>query len=258
MQELAQSAGLWPIWIRLGIQDTRLRYRRSAIGVGWIFLNLAIMIGAIGFIYSNLFGQNLGTFIPRLTISLIAWSYLTNSIVEGGGAFIISEGYIKQISLPLYVYVFRAFVSISLNSLISLLAYVLIAIVYAVPLAIGTAWVVLGLILMTVISFLLTLIFAHINVRFRDAAHLAAVAMQVLFYVTPVIFPEDLLRQRQLSWVVDANPLYHLLEVVRHPLLFGEPAAFVSYLMVVSALAILAISGLVVIRFYRRQVVFLL
>ena len=88
LMDVARSAGLWRIWVRLGIQDVRLRFRRSVIGMGWIFLNLAIMILAIGFIYGNLFGQDLGTFIPYLTVGLVTWGYLTNSIVEGGNAFV--------------------------------------------------------------------------------------------------------------------------------------------------------------------------
>jgi len=55
-------------------------------------------------------------FIPYLTSGLILWGYLTSSIVEGGNAFTNAEGYIKQISLPIYVYVFRSFVTIGLNA----------------------------------------------------------------------------------------------------------------------------------------------
>lgn len=91
---VVRSARLWPIWTRLGIQDVRLKLSRSAIGVGWVFVNLAVLVLAIGFIYANLLGQSPREFIPYLTIGLILWGYLTNSIVEGGNAFINSEGYI--------------------------------------------------------------------------------------------------------------------------------------------------------------------
>jgi ABC-type polysaccharide/polyol phosphate export permease len=256
LSEVARSLSLWRIWLRLGLQDMRLRFRRSAIGVSWIFLNLAVMILAIGFVYSHLFGQDLGSFIPYLTVGLIAWGYLTNSIVEGGNAFTSSEGYIKQISLPLYIYVMRFFVSIGLTSAITWVAYGLVALVYRVPVSAGTLWALPGLLLLMVTSLLLITIFAHLNARFRDAAHLAAVVMQVLFYVTPVIYPAELLRGRGLDYVIDVNPMYHLLEVVRRPLLEGEPAAGLSYAvtgLVIGALAVLAV---VVIGYFRRRIVY--
>lgn len=256
VNEVARSLSLWRIWLRLGIQDVRMRFRRSFIGVGWIFLNLAIMILAIGFVYSHLFGQDLGEFIPYLTVGLITWGYLTNSIVEGGNAFISSEGYIKQISLPIYIYVFRFFVNIALTTLISWLAFFIVALTYRVPLTTGTLWAIPGFGLLMVTSLLLITIFAHLNARFRDAAHLAAVFMQVMFYVTPVIFPPALLRQRGLGYVIDVNPMYHLLEVIRRPLLSGEPAAGLSYGVVALLIGLLAVAAAVLIDYYRRRIVF--
>ena len=121
IRDLVRSAQLWQIWVRLGMQDVRLKFRRSAVGIGWIFVNLAVLVSSIGFIYANLLGQDTREFIPYLTIGMILWGYLTSSIVDGGNAFVNSEGYIKQISLPIYIYVFRFFVSISMTTLIAML-----------------------------------------------------------------------------------------------------------------------------------------
>lgn len=256
-RDVVHSARLWHIWIRLGVQDVRLKFRRSVVGPAWIFLNLAVLVVSIGFIYANLLGQPADDFIPYLTIGLITWHYLTNSIVEGGNAFISSEGYIKQISLPIYVYIFRFFVSISLTTLITLCAFVIVAIIYPVPLAPGTLLVVPGLLILMTTSLLLITIFAHLNARFRDVAHMAAVGMQVLFYVTPVIFPADLLMHRRaLRLVFELNPLFHLLEVIRRPLLAGHAAEWESYFA--AGLLILLLAGLAttVVAVYRRKIVF--
>src|SRR6187431_1770799 len=138
MADVVRSAQLWQIWTRLGAQDVRLKFRRSVLGPGWVFANLAVLVVSIGFIYANLLGQDPREFIPYLTIGLIAWTYLTNSIVDGGNAFLNSEGYIKQISLPIYVYIFRFFVSINLTAFISLGAFVAVALIYGVPIGPGT------------------------------------------------------------------------------------------------------------------------
>jgi ABC-type polysaccharide/polyol phosphate export permease len=250
---------LWPIWIRLGLQDVRLKFRRSAIGAGWIFVNLAVLVLAIGFIYANLLGQSPRVFIPYLTIGMILWGYLTNSIVDGGNAFVHSEGYIKQISLPIYVYLFRCFVSITLTMLITLLAFGVVAVVYQLPVGPATLLAIPGLAMVMATSLLLITIFAHLNARFRDVAHLASVGMQVLFYVTPVIFPANLLRgRRALSLVVDLNPLFHLLEVVRRPLLTATPAGLDSYTAVALILVVLTGAAAAVIATYQRRIVFAL
>lgn len=259
LRDVLQSVALWHIWTRLGLQDVRLKFRRSAIGAAWIFVNLAVMVLSIGFIYANLLGQNPREFIPYLTIGMILWGYLTNSITDGGNAFIHAEGYIKQISLPIYVYIFRSFVSISLTTLITMCAFVIIAVVYQLPVRPATLLAIPGLLMVMTTSLLLITIFAHLNARFRDVAHLATVGMQVLFYVTPVIFPAALLQHRRdLSLVVELNPLYHLLEVVRQPLLHGVAAGWHSYAAVGGVIILLTIAAAAVIAGFQRRIVFAL
>ena len=257
IRDVVRSVGLWHIWIHLGMQDVRLKFRRSAVGVGWIFVNLAVLVSSIGFIYANLLGQDTREFIPYLTIGMILWGYLTSSIVDGGNALVNSEGYIKQISLPIYVYIFRFFVSISMTTLIAMLAYVVVAVIYAVPFGTGTLLALPGLLMVMVASLLLVTIFAHLNARFRDIAHMASVGMQVLFYVTPVIFPSELLRQRtDLALVVDLNPMYHLLEVVRRPLLAGVAADWHSYAAAGLVIAVLTVVAGTVIATNQRRIVY--
>jgi len=258
-REVVQSARLWHIWTRMGIQDVRLKFRRSMIGVGWIFMNLAVMVGAIGFIYSRLLGQDPREFIPYLTISFITWGYLTSSIVEGGNAFVNAVGYVKQISLPIYVYLFRFFFNVTVTSALNLCVFVAVAVFYRLPIGAGTLLVLPGLLIVMAASLLSITIFAHLNARFRDVAHLASVGMQVLFYVTPVMFPASLLRGRPgLSLIVDYNPFFHLLEVVRQPLLTAGPAEWQSYAAAGLILAVLALLAAGVIAFFQRRIVFAL
>ncbi len=259
IRDVVRSAKLWHIWTRLGMQDVRLKFRRSSIGAAWIFVNLAVLVLSIGFIYANLLGQEPREFIPYLTIGMILWGYLTNSIVDGGNAFINSEGYIKQISLPIYVYIFRFFVSISVTTLITMCAFVIVAVIYRVPVGPGTLLAIPGLLMVMTTSLLLITIFAHLNARFRDVAHMASVGMQVLFFVTPVIFPAHLLRQRRsMALVIDLNPMYHLLEVIRRPLLSAGPAEWHSYVAAGLVIVVLAAVATAVIAVFQRRIVFAL
>jgi len=257
-KEVIQAARLWPIWMRLGLQDIRMRYRRSALGFSWIFINLAIFILSVGIIYSYLFRQDLKEFLPFLTVGLVTWNYITASIVEGGNAFVASEGYIKQIGIPIYVYIFRFFVSITITMLVSLPAFLVIALVYSVPFRWGVMWVLPGLLLLAVVSFLLIVIFSLLNARFRDVGHISSVALQVLFFITPVIWPPEMLSKHRLGFVVDFNPCYHLLEIVRHPLLTSASAGTLNYLVVMLLIAMLLLVALILSVRYCKRVVYLL
>lgn len=258
MRDLVTAVRLWRIWWRLGVQDLRLRFRRSILGVGWILVQLVVMILAVGAVYGSLLDQDLRTFLPYLTVGLVVWGFLTATIVEGGSALVASEGYIKQIGLPVHVYILRFFVSASLAAGINLAAYAILAGVYRVPVGWGVLWAVPGLALLGLVGLFLMVAVAHLNARFRDTTPLAAVTMQVLFYVTPVLWPAEMLRGRRFAWVVEANPLYHLIEVVRRPLLASQPAALESYGVVLAAVAGLALMAGAVTAFYSRRIVYLL
>ncbi len=261
----ASSAGdavaafaLWRIWWRLGIQDLKLRFRRSVLGVGWILVQLVVTILAVGVVYGSLLGQDLRTFLPFLTVGLVVWGFLTAAIVEGGQALVASEGYIKQIGLPIHVYILRSFVSISISTGINFGAYWIVASVNRIPVGWGVLWVIPGLVLLALIGLFLSTIFAYVNARFRDATHLAGVGMQVMFYVTPVLWPVQMLRERRLSWIVDVNPLYHLLEAIRQPLLFSRPATSENYIVVLMVAAFLGALATVIVTSYARRVVYFL
>jgi ABC-type polysaccharide/polyol phosphate export permease len=258
VRDLAAALLLRRIWWRLGVQDLRLRFRRSALGVGWIFIQLAVTLVALGVVYGNLLGQDMRTFVPFLAVGLVLWGFITASVVEGSQAFVASEGYIKQIGLPIQVYVFRFFVSIAVAAAISLSSYVAVIALYAVPIGWGILWGIPGLLLVGAAAFWLVVIFAYLTVRFRDTAHLAATALQILFFVTPVIWPAEMLKGRSLQWVVNANPLYHLLEVARRPLLFSEPATAVNYLVGAGVVVGLGVVASLVVRLYSRRIVYLL
>lgn len=257
-RDVVHAARLWPLWVRLGVQDVRLRFRRSVLGMGWIFLHLAIMILAVGAVYGALLGQDLRRFLPSLTASLVVWSYLTASVVEGGLAFVASEGYIKQINAPLFVYVFRFLVRTTIPAMLSSLAYLVVAAVSGVPLRRGSLWVLAALPAVMLTSFLLITISACLTAHLRDVTHMSSLLLQVLFYLTPILWPADLLRQRGMAWVVDGNPLYHLLEVVRHPLVVGEPATAVNYAAVGGLLIGLAVAASAIAARDYRRVVYLL
>lgn len=256
--ELLSVLKLWRIWLRIGLQDIRMRYRRSSIGAAWIFINLFLMIIAVGFIYSKLLNQDIKTFIPFLTTGIIVWGYLTSSIVEGANAFVSSEGYIKQIGLPNLIYIFRSFISITVTMLLGLLAYPLIAFFYAVPFRLGVLWSIPGLILLCIVCFLFIVIFSHINTQYRDIGHIASIFLQIMFYVTPIIWPADLLKSLQLHWVVDFNPFYHFIEIFRRPLLTSEPGSPFNYLAVLICILLLSFIALIIVKRMNRKIPYML
>lgn len=59
--------------------------------------------------------------------------------------------------------------------------------------------------------------------RFRDMPQIVNSLMQVFFYVTPIIWMPNALNPRSANLLVEPNPIYHLIQIVRAPILGGSP-----------------------------------
>jgi lipopolysaccharide transport system permease protein len=89
------------------------------------------------------------------------------------------------------------------------------------------------------------------NVFFQDTQHLCDVAFQMLFYMTPVCYEADLLRNKNLGFLVDFNPLAAFLELVRQPILYGTVPSLFTYLTAVVTVVFLA--GCAALTLARKQ-----
>jgi hypothetical protein len=104
--DLVAALKRYPLVAMLGWQDIRQRYRRSAIGPFWLTISMGVLIGSIGLVFGNIFRSPLDKFLPFLTIGIVFWNFITNVVSEGCTAFILSEGIIKQMPMPLFVHIF--------------------------------------------------------------------------------------------------------------------------------------------------------
>src|SRR5215218_1164992 len=95
------------LWLHLGWQDIKQRYRRSVLGPFWITIATGATAVAMGLLYSKLFKLELSEHLPYVTLGLIIWNLINASILEGAEVFIANEGLIKQLPAPLSVHIYR-------------------------------------------------------------------------------------------------------------------------------------------------------
>lgn len=231
----------WRTWWSLGVNDIRKRFVNTFLGVSWPFLQMAMLLLVIGGIYGILLQQEVYTFVPYLAAGLALWRFISLAVDMGSGSFVSAEGYIKQVSVPKVFYVMRQMVSAHFQFLMSLLAFFVIKLVFKSPFHWGMLLALPGLALLSLFCIGIAIIFAYLNTRFRDIQHFNAVLLQALFYLTPIIYPVRMLETHGKAFIAHYNPFYHLLEVVRTPLLDGTAPPAFSYL---------AVAGVVLVTYF--------
>jgi ABC-2 type transport system permease protein len=268
------------LWGHLGWQDIKQRYRRSVIGPLWITLSMAITAIGLGLLYSQLFGAQISTFLPYLTVGFIVWNFMNGCLIEGTETFIRNEGLIKHLPAPLTVYALRTVWRLTLMFAHNLLVYFVVVAIFwsdltqtgytittdegATPQP-GISWAILyaipAFVLLAVNGGWVAILFGIISTRYRDIPPVIQSLTQLLFFMTPIVWSTDLLTAKfpgggDASWrvlVAELNPLYHYIQVLRAPLIGNEQSW--HHWVVVAAFTVVGwVLALVAMRNYRARV----
>jgi lipopolysaccharide transport system permease protein len=258
LNDSLQSLRVWRVWMYLGVQDIKARFRRSAIGPVWIFLNMFLFVAGAGVLYGFMIRQPMKQFLPFLTVGFSLWGFLVTSLTESALAFVNAEGYIKQFCYPKQIYLMRTLVANTIILLISLSAIIPVQLFFRNFSVVGWLLAVPGMLLLLLAVLGHITLFAYLGVRFRDLPHAAGGLLQVAFFVTPVMFPSQILKDRNLAIIYQLNPLHHLIEVVRHPLLQNEFASPETYLFAGGYILLVWLSAALVARSLDSRIAILL
>ena len=252
-KDLLQGAKQHELWLMLGLQDIKQRYRRSVLGPFWITIATGVMALALGLLYSMLFQLPLADFLPHVTVGLIMWNFISGAIKEGSTIFIDNEGLIKQLPAPLSVHVYRLVWRQTLFLGHNLIIWLLLIVIFPRSLGWEFFLVIPGMLLLIVNGVWVAMFFGMVATRFRDVAPLLEALTQLLFYVTPIVWTTKTLTDQggavaDRARIAELNPLYHYLEVVRAPLI-GEPIAAYHWWIVLAFTA----AGLLIAMLAMRQ-----
>lgn len=231
------SSGFSKVWLwwALALQDIRLRYRGSMLGPFWLTISTLVMVVAMGVIYATLFHMDTKTYLPFLTLGLIVWQLLSAIITEGCDIFLREASVIQQVPIPFSIYacrnVCRNFIVLAHNLILVPIGLV----AFAIPIDWHVVEIVPGLALLAVNGLWISILLGLLSTRFRDVPPIVASFLQVLFFMTPIIWPPELLGHWQA--IASLNPLFAAIDVIRAPLL-GLPPAESSWitLLIMTAL----------------------
>jgi len=238
-QDLADGLSQWRLWGRLGWLDVRRRYSRTVIGPFWSAISIAMFVLALGSVGTGLWNKQASDYLPFLAAGMVVWVMISSIVTESCVLFIAGTNLFRQMrfnySVMAYALVWRNFIVFAHN----LAVFVLVCVLFgANPLSPATMLVLPGLALLLVNSVWVSLLLGMFCLRFRDVQQLITSLIQIAMFVTPIFWPPEDLHGPARVVFVDLNPLYHLIVLVRSPLLGHAPAAE-SYL----AVALITITG---------------
>ncbi len=245
--DLIKAANVWRIWVMLGTTDILKRYRRSRIGPFWITASMAVLVAGLGIVYSGIFGMAMAEYLPYVAVNFVIWGLISALVNDGCSAFLESESYIKHFSLPKSAYVLRVVFRNLIMTAHNFLIIPVVLLIFATPVRPVIIFVIPALILIILNGLWIGLLLGTLSARFRDIPQTVQSIMQVVFFMTPVVFHSKQLSPDVQS-VLDFNPFAACLAIVRDPLLGNLP----HMQDVIVALVCLCVGWLIVLPFFGK------
>ncbi|WRS30229.1 ABC transporter permease [Actinomycetaceae bacterium MB13-C1-2] len=239
---------IWSYWFLIytfGQRDLKSKFKGSALGWLW---SLVVPLATIG-IYSVVFSIILrveppdfgsgrkGLFVVWLFCGLIFWTFFSNT-VNNGIAEMLSAGQILQkVYFPAYAPVLGSALAVGVQSLIE---FGILAIIMLFLGNVSWTWLLIPVWMVFVVIFVgsIATIFAILNVYAKDVAHLVAIALQLLFYATPIIYPLSMVGGAwggNLVALLQANPLTGFVTLFRSLMYELTPGNLYQWGMVAGA-----------------------
>ena len=217
-------------------------------------MSIALFVMTLGLVWSNLWNKDPTAYLPYLTAGMILWVFVSSTCAEGCAAYTLNEKLIKQLRIS---YTLLACVSVWRNITVlihNLTIYVLVCIYAGLYPTRATLLVIPAFALLAINAVWVVTLLAATCARYRDMQQLVTNILQISLFLTPIFWSPNQLTGRT-AQLMELNPLYHLIALVRQPLL-GEVPSLSHWLAVIVMAVVGWILTLTVMGKVRHRIVY--
>lgn len=224
-------------------RDIKIKYKQTVLGFLWAILQPLFMM----LIFSLFFGRFVKTEVsipyPVFAFSgLLIWNIFSLGLASASNSMVNNSLIIKKIYFPrLIIPVSSVLVSL-FDFLMAFVLFIPILIYYQQPVTVSALWAwPLAILIGAVATLGLGCFLAALNVKYRDFRYVIPFMIQILFFVSPVIYPLTALTNPAILYLLSFSPVYAAIELFRMPITGVAPDAMLMTISVCSCFAFLAI-----------------
>ena len=258
---LAYFRRIWSLrwfWYSLVENDLQTRYRHSLLGIGWSLARPLGLTAIFCVTIGRLVPTPLENYAPYVLIGLTIWQFITETSFLGCRTFNSGAAYIRQQAVPLAIFPLRTALGAAFHMTVALVLGLSITWFFqgfgnlaALPALVPS------LVLLFVLGWSMATVCGLLHTHFPDTGFILELLLQFTFYLTPIMYtPEVFHRFQRLSWLLDCNPIWSVLELVRQPVLHSQAPPLFNVAVSVLFVAAMATLAVVCLRKLERNLVF--
>lgn len=224
----------------LVIKDLRTRYKGSILGFLWTFVNPLLQLLIYSVIFSTIMRINIDKYYMFQFVALLPWIFFATSVQVSTTSIIFNKDLVKKVYFP------REILPISVVNagLMNLLFGFIVVFLALIVSKIYISYALIALPIVIFVEYVMTLSFSlllsALNVYFRDLEHILSIVMMAWFYLTPIIFPVEMIPQKYLR-LFFLNPMTPIINSFRDILYYKRFPDFKMLLMTLLLATILLV-----------------
>ncbi len=243
-----------PLLKNLVSKDFKLKYRRSVLGVAWSVLNPLFTMLVITTVFGRLLKIQIDNFASYYIVGYAIWNFFAEATSNSLGSILSSAALIKKVYIPKYIFPIEKCLFSLVNFLFTLIAVVIVMLCQGVVPGINALFFPIPVICCFVFICGISLFLSAATVFFRDIQHLYGVLLTVLMYLTPIIYPLELIEGEALvSRIVHLNPMTHYVEYFRHLVMYNSFPVWEENIWCIGAALVSLFFGALVFKSAQRK-----
>ncbi len=227
----------------LVLRDLKLKYRGSVLGFVWSLVNPLAMVTIYTVAFTFILRTSIPGFVFFLLLNLLAWGFFVNSATMGAGAFVDGSGLMKSVVFPRSILpIATVLFNLAQYLLTFLVLFPLVLVVYRLPLRAPMLAFPMLLSLQVAFTIGVALLLAVSTAFFRDTRHFLDLALSLLFWLTPVLYPLSQVDERFRA-VVRFSPLSPFIVGYQDMFFYGRWPETSTWVTATSYAAVALIAG---------------
>ena len=195
-------------------KDVRGKYKNSVLGILWSFLNPLLQIAVYAIVFPLIMKSNLPNYTVFLCCGLIPWNFFSAAISRTSFTMVENGNIIKKVYFPREILPISVVTSEAINFIIPTIIILAFVLGYGMGLSKFLIFYPLVLLVQYVLLIGISFIVSSVTVYFRDLQHFIGIALQLLFYATPIVYAPNTIPEN-FQWILKFNPMTYVINGYR-------------------------------------------
>jgi lipopolysaccharide transport system permease protein len=209
-------------------RELKVRYKRSVLGILWTMLNPLLLMVVYAVVFTTIMPAALPNFTVFLLAGLLPWIFFSTALLQGLMSVLVNQELVRKVRVPQAVFPISVVGSNLVNLGLSLVPLFAMMLVLRQRFTWALLFLPVGIFVLTLFAAGATLLLASATVFFRDVRHLTEVLLQMVLYLSPILYDVAQLGSRDSWWFrlfrleLRLNPISYLVPLFRDPVYYGR------------------------------------